>query len=291
MQIKSFLSKLRRFVDGQADTPFEYFMLFVVIVNIITLGLETSPDLLEKYDEVFFWIDQICLWIFIFELIVKAFAFNKNFFGEHRVDENNERFFHANKWNIFDLIIVIVSIFASLPFFSVFRVFRLFKSMKIVKGIKSLRVVKTLKLVNNLTKLRIIVKALIKAIPSVLWTFFLLVVFAYVYAIIGTNIFGADFPECFGTLGISLMTLFQLTSLDSGEVINVFPWAWIYFITYNFIEASIIMNVIVGVICDSVKDSRLEVEEEDNQENKEVTLQTLSLQIAHLEKELLNLKQ
>ncbi len=286
----SFLAKLRRFVDGEADTLFEYFMLFIVIVNIVVLGLETSSELAEKYGEIFFIIDQICLWFFIGELLVKAIAFNKEFFGEYRLDNDGTKFFHFNKWNIFDLLIVIISVFGTLPFFAVFRVFRLFKSVKIIKGIKSLRVVKTLKLVNNLTKLRIIVKALIKAIPSVLWTFCLLVVFAYVYAIIGTNIFRADFPDYFGTLGTSLMSLFQLTSLNSGEIIKVYSWAWVYFISYNFIEASIIMNVIVGVICDSVKDSRLEVEKEDSEEKQPVTLESLSMQIERLEKEMLALK-
>ena len=99
----SVLTRLRRFVDGEADTPFEYFMLIVVIVNTVVLGLETSPGLAAQYGNVFFVIDQICLWIFIAELFLKAVAYNKQFFGEYRFDKNGERFFHINKWNIFDL--------------------------------------------------------------------------------------------------------------------------------------------------------------------------------------------
>ena len=191
--------------------------------------------------------------------------------------------------NIFDLFIVIVSVFASLPFFAVFRIIRVVKSVKIIKGIKSLRVIKTLKLVNGITKLRIIVKAVIKAIPSVLWTFCVLIIFAYVYAIIGVNIFGTDFPEHFGTLGAAFLALFNLSSFDSSEVIKRFSWSWIYFISYDFFEASIIMNVIVGVIVDSVNTSRKEIEEENKEQpnsmNKEnVTLESLSLQIMELQK-------
>ena len=280
-----FLSKLRLYVDGEADTLFEYFMLLVVILNTIVLGLETSPDLAAKYGSEFFLIDQICLWVFIIELFVKVVAFNKQFFGEYRLDENREKFFHINKWNIFDLVIVFISVFASLPFFAVFRVFRLFKSVKIIKGIKSLRVIKTLKLVNGITKLRVIIKAVIKAIPSVLWTFCLLIIFAYIYAIIGVNIFGTDFPEYFGTLSNALLSLFNLSSLKSSEVIKIYSWSWIYFISYDFFEASIIMNVIVGVIVDSVNTSRLEIEKEDKTENenqKLVTLESLSEQIEEL---------
>ena len=294
MNKNKFLKKLRKFVDGEADTPFEYFMLVVVIVNTIVLGLETSPGLAAQYGKCFFIIDQVCLWIFIAELLLKAVAFNKQFFGEYR-GTGDDRFFHINKWNIFDLFIVLVSVFASLPFFAVFRVLRLFKSVKIIKGIKSLRVIKTLKLVNGITKLRIIVKAVIKAIPSVLWTFFLLIIFAYVYAIIGVNIFGTDFPENFGTLGSAFLALFNLSSFDSSEVIKRFSWSWIYFISYNFFEASIIMNVIVGVIVDSVNTSRQEIEDEDkvesgieNQEN--ITLESLSAQISELKKMIQELK-
>ena len=72
MEKKSVLKKLRRFVDGEADTPFEYFMLFVVIANAIVLGLETSPQLTVQYGKCFFVIDQICLWIFIIELLLKG---------------------------------------------------------------------------------------------------------------------------------------------------------------------------------------------------------------------------
>ena len=59
MKENKFLKKLRTFVDGEANTPFEYFMLFVIIVNTVSLGLETSPSILNKYGNILFWIDQI----------------------------------------------------------------------------------------------------------------------------------------------------------------------------------------------------------------------------------------
>ena len=283
----NFFYKLRKLVDGEADTPFEFLMLFVIIVNVIVLGLETSTSIVEKYGKLLFYIDQSCLWVFIAELFLKVIAYNKNFFGEYRTEQDGEKIFHINRWNIFDLLIVLVSVFASLPFFAVFRIFRLFKSVKLIKGIKSLRVVKTLKLVNGITKLRVIVKAVIKAIPSVLWTFFLLIIFAYIYAIIGVNIFGSDFPEYFGNLSNAFLSLFNLSSFDSSSIIKVYSWAWIYFISYNFFEASIIMNVIVGVIVDSVKMSRIEIEEEDNNFSKsKVTIEMLFEQIEELKNEL-----
>lgn len=285
MTFNKFSLKLRRFVDGEADTPFEFIMLIIIIINSITIGLETSPDIHARYGKILFFIDQICLFLFVIELFIKFLAYNKNFFGEFRVDEQNEKYFHINKWNIFDLLIILLSTLGSLPFFSIFRLTRLVKSIKIIKGIKSLRVVKTLKLVNGITNLRIMVKAIIKAFPSVLWTFCLLLIFAYVYAVIGNNIFGIDFPEYFGSLKVSFFSLFNLNDCSSTSIIARFSWSWIYFVSYNFFEASIIMNVIVGVIVNAVNESRKEIEKEDDN-NPEITIELLYKKIDELEKEI-----
>ena len=99
---KTFCEKLKYYVDGEADTFFEYFMLLVVFVNTATLGFETSPSIEAKYSDLLFWTDQICLYIFVFELFIKVIAYNREFFGEMRTDEEGEKFFHINKWNIFD---------------------------------------------------------------------------------------------------------------------------------------------------------------------------------------------
>ena len=92
----SLTGKLRNYVDGEADTFFEYFMLVIVFINTISLGLETSPEIMSKYAHVLFILDQICLTLFIIELLIKFIAYNKDFFGEKRKDKNGETFFHIN---------------------------------------------------------------------------------------------------------------------------------------------------------------------------------------------------
>ena len=286
---------LKDYVDGKVDTPYEIFMLFVIIINTVSLGLETSRDITENFRNILIMIDQICLWIFVIELIFKVVAYNKRFFGEKRTDEDGE-YFHWNKWNISDLIIVIVSFVASLPYFTVFRVFRVFRSFKVIKAVRSFRAVKSFKIVNEFSSLRLTFKGLVRAIPGILWTFAFLAVFAYVYAIIGTNMFCEESPNYFGTLGTSLLTLCQITTFDSWfsgvarPIIKIYPLAWIYFVSYVFIAASIIMNVIVGIIVDSMGKER----ERDREQEKlkradsknEITLEKLSEQIAELQKQI-----
>lgn len=295
------LRQLRNYVDGDADTFYEYAILIIILINTVSLGIETSKTISENFRHILFIIDQICLWIFIAELIFKIIVFNKYFFGEVRISEDDgEEYFHWNRWNISDLLIVIVSIIATLPYFTVFRVFRVFRSLKIIKGIKSFRAVKSFKLINDVSSLRITFKGLVKAIPGILWTFCFLALFAYVYAIIGTNIFGEDFPEFFGNLGTSCFTLCQILTFDSWisqiarPVTELHSFAWIYFISYGFVAASVIMNVIVGIIVDSMSKVREREQEKRNLSEKknQITIERLSWQIEELQKqiEILNKK-
>ena len=283
------LVKLRNYVDGEADTPYEYFMLLVIIVNTVSIGLETSKNISESFRNVLFWIDKICLCIFIAELIFKAIVYNRDFFGENRNDENGNEYFHVNRWNISDLIIVVVSLISSLSYFAIFRVFRVFRSFKVIKAIRSFRIIKSFKLVNEVSSLRTIFKGLLKAIPGIIATFSFLAIFAYAYAIIGTNIFSEDFPQFFGSLGTSILTLCQVTTFDSWfsgitrPITQVYPWAWIYFVSYAFIAASVIMNVIVGIIVDSMRNERERQKAKRNNQKKEVSLETLSKQIQELQ--------
>ena len=84
---RSRLKLLRDYVDGDADTPFEYAMLFVIIVNTVSIGLETVKNLSEPMLRVLEWVDYVCFAIFVGELLFKAVVYNRNFFGEERKDE------------------------------------------------------------------------------------------------------------------------------------------------------------------------------------------------------------
>ena len=152
----------REYVNGKVDTPYEYFMLGVIIINTISLGLETSRQISDMFRTILFWIDQFCLLLFIAELIFKAIVYNKEFFAK-KEEAGESVTYHLNYWNISDLIIVVVSIFSSLPYFAVFRIFRVFRSFRLLKMLRSLRIVKAFKLVNDISSLRRTFKGFVKA--------------------------------------------------------------------------------------------------------------------------------
>jgi voltage-gated sodium channel len=164
--------------------------------------------------------------------------------------------------------------------------------------LRSLRIVKTFKLVNDISSLRRTFKGFVKAIPGILWTFCFLLVFAYVYAIIGTNVFGEEFPEFFGTLGSSFLTLCQIITFDSWvsqitrPIVQEYHWAWFYFVSYAFTAAYVLMNVIVGIIVDSMGNvSKNNCDINAQAESKKDSIETLSTQISDLQNQIAELKE
>ena len=284
---RSRLKLLRDYVDGEADTPYEYFMLAVIFINTVSIGLETSEIISSQYGTILSWVDRICFFFFLAEVIFKVIVYNRNFFGEEREDEKGRVSLFVNWWNISDLIIVIVTAIPELPFLGIFRVFRLLRSVNFIKAIRSFRVVRVFKFVNEFSSLRSIFRGLVSAIPGIFATFCFLALFAYVYGVIGTSLFVDErCSEYFGDLGKSILTLCQLLTLDSWfsgvtrGIMTVYPWAWLYFVSYVFIAALVIMNVIVGIIVDSMAKER----ERRRDDATEVTLERLSEQIAELKK-------
>lgn len=287
-QKKSIPQRILPYVDGEADSFFEYFIIFVIILNSAVLGIATSPGISAQFRTVLDIIDKTCLAVFVVELVLKFIAYNKHFFS-------------ASKWNTFDLVIVLVSIFGTVPYFSIFRGIKVFRAFKLVKTLKTLRIVKTLKIINSLKHLQIILKAIVFAIPSIIWTFLLLLIAFYFYAIIGVNLFGAEFSEHFGSLGKSFYTLFQLMLFDdwgniTRPILKEVSASWIYFVSFGIISAYTILQVVTGIVVESIQnvttDKNHKNEETSEPEKVTVTaheIENLSRQIELLEKQIFEL--
>lgn len=287
-QKKSIPQRILPYVDGEADSFFEYFIIFVIILNSAVLGIATSPGISAQFRTVLDIIDKTCLAVFVVELVLKFIAYNKYFFS-------------ASKWNTFDLVIVLVSIFGTVPYFSIFRGIKVFRAFKLVKTLKTLRVVKTLKIINSLKHLQIILKAVVFAIPSIIWTFLLLLIAFYFYAIIGVNLFGAEFSEHFGSLGKSFYTLFQLMLFDdwgniTRPILKEFSASWIYFVSFGIISAYTILQVVTGIVVESIQNVTTDKnhKNEETAEPEKVTvaaheIENLSRQIELLEKQICEL--
>ena len=211
---------------------FQAFVIAVILLNSVVFGLQTSQGLMERFGRTLNLFDQFCLGVFTVELVLKIIVYNK-------------RFCH-DPWNIFDFIIVAVSFVPDMGMFSALRLFRVLRVFKLISGVRPLRV---------------ILSAVIRSIPGVMWASVILLLVYYVYGIIGTNLFGKTHPQWFGTLGGSVYSLFQIMTLESWSmgiarpVIEVHPYAWIYFVSYILFSSFVVMNIVVGIVLTSIADS------------------------------------
>ena len=238
-QIKKTKVKVRRFVEGAL---FQNFILAVIIINSILLGVMTYPKIMTVAGPLLHLICNICVGIFTIEIILKLYVYGKNFF--------------KSGWNNFDFIIVAISLVPTGGAFSSFRVFRI------------LRALRALRLITQLEKLRVIVQAIIDSIPNVGWASVLLLIIFYIFSIMGTTLFAADFPDWFGSIGKSMYTLFQVMTLESWSmgiarpVISLHPFAWMYFISFILISSFIVMNVIVGVVVNAISEISADIKKQ-----------------------------
>ena len=258
------MSKLHRFVEHRL---FQGFILSVIFFNSILFGLQTSRSVMAKCGGVLSALDQVCLAIFVVELILKLIVYNKRF--------------PCDAWNIFDFIIVAISFVPDMGMLSSARILRVLRVFKLISGVRQMRVILT---------------AVVKSIPGIMWASALLLLFYYVYGIIGTVLFGQRFPEWFGSLGASIYSLFQVMTLESWSmgiarpVIAAFPYAWIYFVSYILITSFLVMNVVVGIVLNSISESVSEEKLQggqganDHDRQLELELEKLKKQIASVER-------
>lgn len=240
-------------------TGFQRFIIATIVASAILVGLETYPQLHNQYLGTFKIIDYIIQGIFTVEIILRILAYGKNPLA-----------FFKNSNNVLDFLITALFY---VPFGGAYAsVFRL------------IRIIRIFRLVTALPNLQILVGALIKSIPSMGWISLLLLIAMYVYAVLGSFLFGATDPEHFGNLGLSLLTLFQIITLEGWTEImkqqgdGIIPV--LYFISFILIGTMIILNLFIGVVINGFDEVKKEIEEELEKDKKRPTLKKEMVQIS-----------
>ena len=227
-------------------------LIAVILFNALLLGLETSTSAMSQFGEVIKVLDTVCLCIFIVELLLKLFAYRITFF--------------KSGWNIFDFLIVVISLAPNAQIFSVLRALRIFRVLRVVSAAP---------------RLRRVVEGFITALPGMASVFLLMAIIFYIGAVITTRLFGASFPEWFGTLGLSAYSLFQIMTLESWSmgivrpVMEEYPFAWMFFVPFIMVTTFAVVNLIVGLIVNSMQDAHQEEENERTDVHREEVVQRL----------------
>lgn len=210
----------------------------VILFNALILGLETSDNIMLLAGGLISALDKACLAIFVIELVLKLIAHGPRFF--------------RNGWNIFDFFIVGISLAPATQGLSVLR---------------ALRILRVLRLMTVAPRLRRVIEGFLTALPGMGSVFLLMAIIFYIGSVMATKLFGDAFPEWFGSLGKSAYSLFQIMTLESWSmgivrpVMEVFPYAWVFFVPFIMVTTFAVVNLLVGLIVNSMQDAH---HEEDN---------------------------
>lgn len=209
------------------------FILGVILFNAIILGMETSDVVMNAAGSLIVTLDVICLAIFVVEILAKIYA--RGMVG-----------FFRNGWNIFDFVIVGISLVPSAQGLSVLR---------------ALRILRLLRVLSVTPSLRRVVEGLMSALPGMGSVFLLMGIIFYIGSVMATKLFGASFPEWFGSLALSAYSLFQIMTLESWSmgivrpVMEVYPFAWAFFVPFILVTTFAVVNLVVGLIVNSMQDA------------------------------------
>jgi voltage-gated sodium channel len=208
-------------------------IIALILANAVTLGLETSASIMERWGGLLLALDRAFLYVFTAEIAVRIYAFRGRFFRD--------------PWGLFDLAVVAIAWLPATGPLSVLR---------------ALRVLRVLRLISMMPRLRIVVEAMLHAVPGIASVGLLLVIVYYVCAVIATKLFGPSHPEFFGTIGESMYSLFQIMTLESWSmgivrpVMEASPQAWLFFVPFILLTTFVVLNLFIGIVVESIQTMR-----------------------------------
>ena len=263
--------KVARFVE---DMPFVKFITALILINAVTLGLETDVSITAQFGDWLYVIDYLILIVFTVELVLKFYAYRFSFF--------------RSGWNIFDLAIVTI---AWVPASGPFAVLR------------ALRILRIMRLLSVVPQMRRVIAALGHSIPGMASVIGVLAIVFYVSAVLTTKLFGShpdpNMQEWFGSIGASAYTLFQIMTLESWSMgivrptMELFPLSWVFFVPFIIVTSFAVLNLFIGIIVDAMHTAPSEPEKEDNTEMESLAREdaaALHERFDQLQKEIMAMK-
>jgi voltage-gated sodium channel len=221
------MKRLKSIVES---ARFETAIMVIILINAVTLGLETNPEIMRRHGGLLLAIDQIVLGIFVLELSARLLIYRLDFWRD--------------PWRIFDLIIVTIALLPTSGNLSVLRALRILRALRLISAVPSLRRV---------------VGGLVAALPGMGSITLLLGLMFYVFSVMATGFYAQTFPQWFGSIGESAYSLFQIMTLESWSmgivrpVMEQFPYAWLFFIVFILCTSFTVLNLFIGIIVSAMQ--------------------------------------
>jgi len=217
---------------------FERFIIALIIINGVLVGIGTSEHLTNLYGSWMNLGNQIIISVFVCEAILKITAVAprwKDYFGDG--------------WNIFDFTIVVLSLLPA--------------TGELALVARMARLLRVLRLISTLPELRLIVNTLLRSLPGMGNIMLLMSVVFYIYGVAGQQFFHEVDPEHWGNLGISLLTLFRIVTLEDWTdlmytAMAVYPYSWVFFVSFVIVGTFVIINLFIAVVIDNLDEAKQE---------------------------------
>lgn len=252
------LEGLKNFLES---SRFQYTIISLIVVNAITIGMETSPTIVGALGPWLEQIDKYILVIFTLEILLKLVAYRHRFF--------------LNPWNVFDFLIVGIALVPAAGPLHILR---------------TMRILRTARLIKNVPKLRLIIESLLKSVPSIGWIAILLTIIFYIFAVIGTSLYQEAFPQYFGDMGKTFFTLFQVMTLESWSsgiarpMMQEIPHAYLYFMPFILLATYTTLNIFIAIVVNTMNEINREEMKDEEQRVKDFVHEEHQQMLAYLKK-------
>ena len=231
-----------RFESARSNRLFELFIILVIIASALLIGVKTYqlPSWVKPLID---GLDLLITLIFLVEISIR-------FLGEPQ-----KRAFFRNGWNVFDTLIVFISL---IPI----------DDTDSALVARLVRVFRVLRMVSIVPELRLLLNSIISALPRLGYVAALIFIIFYIYAAAGSLFFDRINPELWGNISIAMLTLFRVMTFEDWtdvmyETMDVYPWSWIFYLTFIFLTTFAFLNMVIGIVVSVLEEEQSKLDTED----------------------------
>lgn len=249
------------FYQVRSNKAFELFVIGIIVLSALMIGVKTYP-IPQTLIQLITILDWLITLIFLVEISIR-------FMGE----PDKKRFFHS-AWNIFDTLIVVVSL---VPIEN--------SDMALIGRL--VRIFRVLRMVSIIPELRMLLNSLLKALPQLGYVVLMMFIIFYIYAAIGSTFFAKINPELWGDIALSLLTLFRVMTFEDWtdvmyETMSVYPLSWAFFITFIFFTAFAFLNMIIGIVVSVIEEEHQMEAKAEAEATGEPTLKDIQVELQQM---------
>ncbi|KZX72558.1 ion transporter [Oleiphilus sp. HI0009] len=246
---------------------FEFVVIAIILVSALEIGAKTYhlPENVIPFLKILDWFVTI---FFLIEISIRFIA------------EPNKKAFFKDGWNVFDTLVVVISL---IPI----------NESEMALLARLVRVFRVLRMVSVIPELRVLISSLVKALPQLGYVMLLMFIIFYIYAAVGSHLFGEINEVLWGNIAIAMLTLFRVMTFEDWtdvqyETMEVYPLSWIFYLTFIFFTAFAFLNMVIGIVVSVMEEEnhKMRMQKNEEQGKEEVTLEALYKEIQSLKEEL-----